>query len=264
MGITCTISLHCKEFFIKSMSTPRTNEFNQPIGEPVHSWTAPEIPPEVILTGATCRLEPLDVEKHAADLYHSFALDPGGQNWTYLFVGPFENFNGFKEWLITLAGWQDPLFYTLIDLATGKAVGMASYMRIDPGFGVIEVGNIHFSPLLQRTPLATEAIYLMMKNCFDLGYRRFEWKCDSLNLPSRKAAERFGFSYEGTFRQAIMYKGRNRDTAWFAVIDKDWPRIRAAFEQWLDQGNFDADGAQKSSLRELMAISREAGRERPQ
>ncbi|MBX2870409.1 MAG: GNAT family N-acetyltransferase [Acidiferrobacterales bacterium] len=229
----------------------RTNEFNQPIGEPVENWVVPGIPPETTLGGAYCRLEPLSTDKHASELYKAFTLDAGA-NWTYLFAGPFTDFGNFVDWLSSLVGWEDPLFYTVIDLATGKAVGMASYMRIDPSFGVIEVGNIHFSPLLQRTPLATETIYMMMKNVFDLGYRRFEWKCDSLNAPSRKAAKRFGFSYEGTFRQAIMYKGRNRDTAWFAVIDRDWPRIRGAFEQWLHPKNFDEKGRQKASLRELM------------
>jgi len=146
----------------------------------------------------------------------------------------------------------DPLFQAIVDAATGKAVGVASFMRIDPANGVIEVGGINYSPLLQRRPAATEAMYLMMRRAFELGYRRYEWKCDSLNAPSRAAAQRLGFSYEGTFRQAWVYKGRNRDTAWYSIIDREWAALRGAFERWLAPGNFDADGRQRVSLSGLI------------
>ncbi|MCP3687758.1 MAG: GNAT family N-acetyltransferase, partial [Gammaproteobacteria bacterium] len=173
--------------------------------------------------------------------------------WTYLPYGPFDSFEAFDSWSRADCQGDDPLFHAVIDLSTGRAVGLASYLRITPAAGVIEVGHIHFSPLLQRTRLATECMYLMMKRVFDeLGYRRYEWKCDALNAPSCRAALRLGFVYEGIFRQATMYKNRNRDTAWYAVIDKDWPRIKNAFKQWLDDGNFDRQGRQKQSLSEFM------------
>ena len=146
---------------------------------------------------------------------------------------------------------DDPLFHAIVDTATGKAVGIATYMRIDPRHGVIEVGNLNFSPLLQRKPAATEAIYLMMKRVFEMGYRRYEWKCDSLNAPSRAAAQRLGFSYEGIFRQASVYKGRSRDTAWYAMIDKEWPELDRAFRRWLDPKNVDAQGRQRERLSDL-------------
>jgi RimJ/RimL family protein N-acetyltransferase len=143
----------------------------------------------------------------------------------------------------------DPLFFAVVDAASGRAAGVASYLRIDPVNGVIEVGHLAFAPQLQRTRVATEAMYLMMKHAFSLGYRRYEWKCDALNAPSRRAAERLGFTFEGVFRQAIVYKGRSRDTAWFSVIDSEWPVLETAFLAWLDPDNFDADGRQRRSLR---------------
>ena len=146
---------------------------------------------------------------------------------------------------------DDPLFHAIIDSATGKAIGVASYLRIDPASGSIEVGHINYSPLLQRTPAATEAMYLMMQRVFELGYRRYEWKCDALNARSRAAAQRYGFSFEGVFRQATVYKGRNRDTAWYAAIDQEWPALQAAFLQWLDPANFDQDGRQRVRLADL-------------
>ncbi len=152
---------------------------------------------------------------------------------------------------------DDPLFHTIVDLATGKAVGVATFMRIDRAHGVIEVGNINYSPLLQRTPAATEAMFLMMRRVFDeLGYRRYEWKCDSLNAPSRAAALRLGFQFEGIFRQAVVYKGRNRDTAWFSMIDSEWPALKRAYEQWLAPENFDAEGRQPRKLAEFIAAAR--------
>lgn len=234
------------------MTTELTNALGQPIGAPVPGWEKRPLPPRTPMEGRTCRLEPLDPARHAEALFEAMGRDQDGRNWTYLGVGPFAAFGDFRAWLDKMAAGSDPLFHTVIDRATGRAVGVASYLRIDPANGVIEVGHIHFSPLLQRTPMATEAMFLMMARVFDeLGYRRYEWKCDSLNAPSRAAAARLGFQYEGLFRQALVYKGRNRDTAWFSIIDGEWPRLRAAFERWLSPANFDAEGRQRESLSAL-------------
>ena len=166
-----------------------------------------------------------------------------------MFNGPYTQKSDFAAYLATAQASTDPLFYVICDASSGKAMGYANYLRIEPAMGVIEVGNIAMSPLLQKTRIATEAIYLMMAHVFDdLGYRRFEWKCDTLNGPSKKAARRFGFTYDGMFPQAVIYKGRNRDTAWFSIIDKDWAEIKAGYETWLDPANFDADGVQKAPL----------------
>lgn len=225
------------------------NESGQPISFPIEDWQPRELPPHTPMTGQYCRLEMLDVDKHAQDLFAAFSLDSDHTNWTYLPYGPFADLAAFREWLAGESKGNDPLFHTVIDLKTEKAVGIATYLRIDPKVGVIETGHIHYSPLLQRTPMATETMYLMMKRVFDeLGYRRYEWKCDALNEPSRRAAARLGFQYEGTFRQLTMYKGRNRDTAWFAIIDQDWPEMKARFERWLDPANFDQQGQQITSL----------------
>jgi RimJ/RimL family protein N-acetyltransferase len=234
------------------MTTELTNALGQPIGAPVPSWEKRPLPPRTPIEGRTCRLEPLDPARHAEELFEAMGRDQDGRNWTYLAIGPFAAFGDFRAWLDKMAAGSDPLFHTVIDRATGRAVGVASYLRIDPANGVIEVGHIHFSPLLQRTPMATEAMFLMMRRVFDeLGYRRYEWKCDSRNAPSRTAAARLGFQYEGLFRQALVYKGRNRDTAWFSIIDSEWPRLRAAFERWLAPENFDAEGRQQESLSAL-------------
>jgi RimJ/RimL family protein N-acetyltransferase len=173
--------------------------------------------------------------------------------WTYLFSGPYASFVEYERWLAERAPGTDPLFRAFVSRETGRAVGLGAFMRIDPAMGSIEVGHIAMSPLLQRSPAATEAMYLMMRHAFELGYRRYEWKCDSLNEKSRRAAKRLGFTYEGLFRQAIVYKGRSRDTAWYSIIDSEWPRVREAFERWLDPGNFDADGRQRASLAQIRA-----------
>ncbi len=229
------------------------NKLGQPIGFPVENWQTCEHPSRNPIDGRSCRIEAYRPEQHNRDLFDAFVKDTDHANWTYLPYGPFDDFAAFDNWSRAACQDDDPLFHAVIDLNTGRAVGLASYLRITPGAGVIEVGHIHFSPLLQRTTLATECMYLMMKRVFDeLGYRRYEWKCDALNAPSCRAAARYGFVYEGIFRQATMYKDRNRDTAWYAIIDKDWPRIKKAFEQWLDNGNFDQQGRQKQSLREFM------------
>ncbi len=225
------------------------NNLGQPIGDPVENWQTRPLPPCTSMQGMSCRIEAYNPEAHNQDLFEAFIKDENHGNWTYLAYGPFDSFEAFDRWARATCQDDDPLFHSVIDLKTGKAVGLASYLRITPAAGVIEVGHIHFSPLLQRTTLATEAMFLMMKRVFDdLGYRRYEWKCDALNAPSCAAAKRFGFVYEGTFRQATLYRNRNRDTAWFAIIDKDWPTIKTAYEQWLDPVNFDQNGNQRQSL----------------
>lgn len=185
------------------------------------------------------------------ELFSAFIHDPDGKMWTYMPVGPFTK-SSFEEWMSWAEESEDPVFFAITDKKNGKAIGFASYLRIKPDAGSIEVGYIAYSPLLQRTPLATEAMFLMMKHAFDdLGYRRYEWKCDNLNTASKRAAERLGFTYEGVFRQAMVNKGRNRDTAWLSVIDEEWPRLKYAFEKWLSLSNFDRYGRQRSSLSKL-------------
>lgn len=220
---------------------------DQPIG-PAIDYTSPDPAcPRTSMTGRTVRLEPVDPARHVADL-HACSKDDDAI-WTYLNFGPFASETAMRQWLDTVRKQTDPLAFTIVDQATGRAEGMASFLRITPAHGVIEIGAIWFAPRLQRTARATEAIFLMMKRSFDeLGYRRLEWKCDHFNAPSRRAAERLGFTYEGIFRKHIIYKGRSRDTAWYAIVDDDWPRIRAGFDAWLDPANFDAAGRQKRSL----------------
>jgi RimJ/RimL family protein N-acetyltransferase len=209
------------------------------------------------MVGRYCRVEALEPGRHAADLFAANGLDKDGRNWTYLFQEPFADLDSYRQWLEQVAQGDDPLFHAIVDLKTGKAVGVATFMRIDRANGVIEVGNINYSPLLQRTPAATEAMFLMMARVFDeLGYRRYEWKCDSLNAPSRAAAWRLGFQYEGLFRQAVIYKGRNRDTTWFSIIDAEWPRLKRAYQRWLAPANFDAAGKQRQSLADLIKAAR--------
>lgn len=229
------------------------NQLNQPIGRPVPDWAAPPLPDQTPLIGRYCRLEGLTVDRHADDLFAAYSLDRTGPMWTYLGYGPFPNLAALQAWMASVERSTDPLFYAIIDLASGKAVGHISYLRIAPAAGSIEVGHVVYSPLLQRTRAATEAMYLLMQRVFTLGYRRYEWKCDALNAPSRQAAQRYGFSYEGIFRQALVYKGRNRDTAWYACVDHEWPALDAAYQQWLDPANFDQQGQQRRSLSALTA-----------
>lgn len=227
-----------------------------PVGTPVPGWAARPRPGRVPLVGRTCRLEPLDPDRHAADLHAANGDDATGRMWTYLPVGPFSDAGAYREWVTGASRSEDPRFFAIMDAASGRAVGVASYLRIDPANGVIEIGHLQFSPRLQRTALATEALFLLLRQAFDaLGYRRVEWKCDDLNAPSRAAAVRLGFTYEGTFRQAVVYKGRNRDTAWYAITDGEWPAIRAGFEAWLSPGNFDAAGRQRAGLAALRVAS---------
>ncbi|MDJ1159367.1 GNAT family protein [Chelatococcus sp. SYSU_G07232] len=230
----------------------RTNAGGQPIGAPVPGWSPRPLPPRTPMVGRHCRVEPLDVARHGAELYEAMAEDTAGRNWTYLSVDAFADFAAYEAWLARMAAGSDPMFHAIVDATSGKAVGVASYLRIDAAAGSIEVGHINFSPRLQRRPAATEAMFLMMRRVFDeLAYRRYEWKCDSLNAPSRAAAARLGFTFEGIFRQALVYKGRNRDTAWFSVIDGEWPALKAAFERWLAPDNFDEAGRQRSRLSDL-------------
>ncbi|HEX7956426.1 MAG TPA: GNAT family protein [Pyrinomonadaceae bacterium] len=221
---------------------------NQPVDFPVIDWKPPQPPARETLEGRFCRLEPLDSERHADSLYAANASDAEGRNWTYLPYGPFDTRAGYRAWMEQTCRGDDPLFYAVVEKTEDRAVGVASYLRIDAANGSIEVGHINYSPLLQRTPAATEAMYLMMSHVFDLGYRRYEWKCNALNAASRAAAQRLGFSFEGVFRQAGVVKGRNRDTAWYAMIDKEWPALRAAFLRWLDPSNFDEQGRQRVRL----------------
>jgi RimJ/RimL family protein N-acetyltransferase len=228
------------------------NSLGQPIGFPVAGWTARPWPQRTVMTGRFCRLEPFDPARHVEELFAALQRDREGRNWTYLPVGPFASVTEFRAWADTVKAGDDPIFFSVIDAASGRAVGYASYLRIDAKSGVIEVGHINYTPLLQRKPAATEAMYLMMRRVFDeLGYRRYEWKCNALNAPSRAAAARFGFTYEGTFRQAMVVKGQNRDTAWFSILDNEWPAQKVAFERWLAPDNFDAAGQQRASLAEL-------------
>ncbi|HEY2252573.1 MAG TPA: GNAT family protein [Planctomycetaceae bacterium] len=230
---------------------PTLNNLGQPIGSPLPGWKAPVHPPREPIEGRFCRLEPLDLDRHSEALFNANTADADGRSWTYLAYGPFATLASYRDWMSATCLGDDPQFYAIIDTSRGKPAGVASYLRISPASGSIEVGHIHYSPSLARQPAATEAMYLMMKKAFELGYRRYEWKCDSLNAASRAAAQRLGLSFEGIFRQATAYKGRNRDTAWYAAIDSEWPALRNAFETWLDPANFDETGEQRTRLSDL-------------
>jgi RimJ/RimL family protein N-acetyltransferase len=223
------------------------NQFGQPVGLPLQDWISPVFPPAKELNGWGCKVEPLSLARHSDDLWQAFSSDDG-RMWTYLTSGPFADVQAFNAWLDRVSSGVDPQFYAIVDEVSGKALGLASYLRIDPAAAAIEVGWLHFSPALQGTRLATAAMVLMMKNAFELGYRRYEWKCNALNMPSRKAAQRLGFSFEGVFRQATVNRNRNRDTAWFSVLDKEWPVLEQAFTQWLSPNNFDEAGRQRLAL----------------
>jgi RimJ/RimL family protein N-acetyltransferase len=221
----------------------------EPLGEPI-DWTPVARPDDTPLKGIYVQLRPIDVDGDAAALYAASHPPDGDPSiWTYLFDGPYADVDSFRASLDAAARLDDPLRYTIVPLASGSPEGMASYMRITPEHGVIEIGNIWFGTPMQRTTAATEAIYLLARNAFDvLGYRRLEWKCNALNAPSRRAAERFGFVFEGVFAEHMVIKGRNRDTAWYAITDQRWPAVRAAFDAWLAPSNFDADGRQARRL----------------
>lgn len=216
-----------------------------PAVDPLPPGSRPDLRP---LHGLWVMLEPVSAARHASDLHDAAAGSDA--LWTWMAYGPWDEQEAFAAWLREREAARDPWFYAFIRRDTGKACGMGAFMRCDAANGVIEIGHIWMAPGLQRTREATEAIFLMIRHCFDdLGVRRLEWKCDALNAPSRKAAERFGFSFEGIFHQHMIVKGRNRDTAWYAMLDKDWPRVRAGFERWLRPENFDGKGRQKAPLK---------------
>ena len=238
----------------------RHNEFGQPIGDLVEAWTTRPRPPRTPMEGRYCRVEPLDLDRHAAHLHAANTTADDDRRWTYLSVEGFADVEGYRQWLRQMLAGDDSLFHAIVDGVSNQAVGVAAYLRIDPANGAIEVGHINYSSRLQQTCAATEAMFLMMRRAFDeLGYRRYEWKCDSLNEPSRRAAARLGFTFEGIFRQAVVYKNRNRDTAWFSILHSEWPALRSAYEQWLAPGNFDEQGRQRRALAALIATAR-AGR----
>ena len=222
-----------------------TNSFDQPIGPDLGGWVSPEFPPVSVLSGRFVTLQPM-AGSHVDQVFAAFESAPASL-WTYMPFGPFPVravLAGAFDKMLNYADWRP--YVIVVD---GEALGFCSYLRIDPRGGVIEIGSIAFSPALQRTAAATETIYLLARYAFDLGYRRVEWKCDDHNAPSRTAAARFGFEYEGTFRKAAHYKGRSRDTAWFSIIDEEWPQVDEAFRVWLSPDNFDESGKQKTPLR---------------
>ncbi|MGQ0737241.1 MAG: GNAT family N-acetyltransferase [Acidobacteriota bacterium] len=229
----------------------RVNRLGQPIGEELATWVPPVAPAREALEGRYCRLEPLELDAHARDLWDAYAHDVDHRHWTYLQNGPFATIEAYAEWVSRASAGRDPLFFAVLSGEPLRASGVAAFLRISPDAGSIEVGHINFSPLLQRTRAATESMYLMMRRAFSLGYRRYEWKCDALNAPSRAAAVRLGLTFEGVFRQATVYKGRNRDSAWYSAIDKEWPALERAFEAWLAADNFDQAGRQRQQLSTL-------------
>ena len=227
------------------------NEYGQMIGESMEGYTPGEAPAIDCLEGRYARIEALSVEKHAEDLLAVYGPDTPREMWTYLFQEPVANMEELISLLNQMLARKDRFFYAILDRETGKALGTFSLMRIDQSNRVVEVGTVIFSPELRGTRIGTEAQYLLARYVFEeLNYRRYEWKCDALNLPSRRAAERLGFVYEGTFRQAVIYKGRTRDTDWLSMIDKDWPQVKARLEAWLKSENFDEEGHQLKSLRD--------------
>lgn len=207
------------------------------------------------MEGSHVVLRPIEPHRDAEALF-ALSHEPGGDPgiWTYLPDGPYETVATYRRSLEAAASSEDSIYFTILGLPEERPLGMCAYMRITPELGVVEIGHIWFAPELQRTTAATETIFLLARHVFDdLGYRRLEWKCNSLNAPSIRAAERFGFTFEGTFRNHLVVKGRNRDTAWFSIIEEDWPAIGSGFEAWLEPENFDVDGRQRRSLSELIA-----------
>ena len=225
-----------------------------PIGPKLAKPEPAKRPERIVLAGRWCRLEPLDPVRHRDQLFAASTPPDAAQRFRYLFDSVPRTMADFEPWLAKAAASHDPLMHAVIDRRTGRVEGRQTLMRITPEHQSIEIGNIYWGPAISRTPVTTEANYLIAAYVFEtLGYRRYEWKCDALNAPSRSAAERFGFTYEGHFRRAIINKGRSRDTTWFAMIDSEWPALRAAYQRWLDPANFDADGRQRERLRDLTA-----------
>jgi RimJ/RimL family protein N-acetyltransferase len=232
--------------------TQRLNEFGQPIGPALDGWAPRPLPPDTPMIGQYCRIERLNAERHVAGLFTAYSLMQDDRDWTYLPGERPITLEAHKKHLREREDLRDPLYHVIIDPISRDPLGESAYMRIDAANGVIEIGHVRYSRRLMRTRAGTEAMYLFMRRVFDeLGYRRYEWKCDALNSASRRAAERYGFTFEGIFRQAIVVKGRSRDTAWFSILDSEWPRVRNAFETWLAPDNFDANGKQRRSLADL-------------
>jgi RimJ/RimL family protein N-acetyltransferase len=224
------------------------------VSEGLKNWTPRPRPERKRLEGRYVRLEPLSAAAHGDGLYEAATVGNADERFRWIGETTPDSRAAFQPWLEKVEASEDPLYFTVIDKASGKVAGRQTFLRIDPANGVIEIGHIHWGPLMQRKPAATEAHYLFMRHIFDdLGYRRWEWKCNNRNEPSKRAAERFGFKFEGVFRQHMIIKGENRDTAWYSIIDSEWPARKAAFERWLAPGNFDAQGQQKASLSSLNA-----------
>ena len=237
---------------------PSSPPYARAVTDDLAGWIPARPPVREVLAGDRVELRPLDAQRHAADLFAAAESDDARSRdpglWDFLAYGPFASGDELAGWAAEQERSDDPLFFAVVDRATGRAGGMASFLRIEPAHGCIEIGHIWFGPALQRTPHATEAIYLLARHAFDaLGNRRLEWKCDAANARSRRAAVRLGFTFEGIFRRHMVVKGRNRDTAWFAMLDHEWPAARRAFEAWLDPANFDASGAQRRPLASLRA-----------
>lgn len=232
-----------------------TQEEN-PLSEDLSNWTGRSVPPRSAMVGDRVRLEPLSVATHGDTLRDAAMVGGDPDQWTWLPYGPFADTETFLAWLAEREASLDPQFFAIVDTATGQAVGMCSFMRIDAKNGVMEIGHIWFGPSIQRSAIASEAIFLLQRRTFDeLGYRRLEWKCDGANVRSKRAAERFGFTPEGVFRKHLIVKGKNRDTAWFSLLDSEWPATRTAFTTWLDPDNFADDGSQRRSLNDIRAAS---------
>ncbi|MCL7998783.1 GNAT family N-acetyltransferase [Brucella sp. 21LCYQ03] len=218
----------------------------------LRDWTPRLKPERKVLEGRYVRLEPLDAARHGDELFAASSVEDADLRFTWLFEVPPATREAFEPWLEKVSGSEDPLFFAVIDKASGKVAGRQALMRIDPVHGAIEIGNIYWGPLISRKPAATEAQFLFMQYVFDeLGYRRYEWKCNDNNAPSKRAAERFGFQFEGIFRQHMVTKGNNRDTAWFSIIDSEWPALKQAYQAWLAPTNFDSDGQQIRKLEDF-------------
>ncbi|TXR46950.1 GNAT family N-acetyltransferase [Phyllobacterium endophyticum] len=219
-------------------------------------WTPRPLPAREPLEGRYVRLEPISSAMHTDGLYEASSVADAGDRFRFLFENPAQDRQEFAAWVKKLEASSDPMFFAVIDKASGKVAGRQALMRIDPAFGVIEIGHVYWGPLISRRPAATESQFLFMQYAFDgLGYRRYEWKCNNANEPSKRAAERFGFKFEGIFRQHMVQKGLNRDTAWYSVIDGEWPALKTAYQAWLSPDNFDADGKQIKRLEELRVVS---------
>lgn len=235
------------------MTSTRLNKFDQEVGYSIDGWQGRNFPQKTLLAGKYCELQPISVENHASQLYESFRAS-GDSIWTYVPIGPFKNLDDFKGHIKHISQREDEVHFAVVDKKTGKPVGTIALIRIDAANGSVEVGYVIYSAQLKKTPVATEAQYLLMRYVFDeLKYRRYEWKCDSLNGPSKAAAQRLGFKFEGTFRQVVVYKGRNRDTTWLSVIDTEWDHCKQAFEKWLGPDNLQ-DGVQAKSLSDIRQL----------